>query len=103
MREERWRFAGPLVAGLAASVVAASVVAGTALAGDTARPDKPDKPAKAEPIPGSDLKRVILTAKAAERLALRTALVEEAPVRRWLVVGGTVGVVLEEPTLAHGR
>jgi hypothetical protein len=96
MHDDRWKFSALIFAGLAASVLAG----GTSLAAETA---KPGKPAKVEPIAGSDLKRVILTPKAAERLAIRTAVAEEAPVMRWLVVDGTVGVVLEEPTMALGQ
>jgi hypothetical protein len=96
MRDDRWKYSALILAGLAASVLAGA----TTQAGETT---KPGKPAKAEPIPGSDLKRVILTAKAAERLAIGTAVVEEAPVKRWLVVEGTVGVLLEEPTMALGQ
>lgn len=44
---------------------------------DTARKTEP---AKVEPVPGTDLRRVILTAKAAERLGIETATVREAPV-----------------------
>lgn len=45
-------------------------------------------PAKIEEIPGSDVKRVILTAKAAERTGIQTApLVEEAAPRRIVVRG----------------
>jgi hypothetical protein len=43
-----------------------------------------------EPIEGSDLKRVVLTEKAAERLALQTATVREAQVARQREVGGQV-------------
>ena len=38
-----------------------------------------------EAIRGSDLKRVVLTPKAAERLAIATAAVKEEAVKRWLV------------------
>lgn len=96
MDDHRCKLSALIFAGLAASALAG----GTSLAGETA---KPGKPAKVEPIPGSDLKRVILTPKAAERLAIRTAVVGEEPVMRWLVVDGTVGVVLEEPTMALGQ
>jgi hypothetical protein len=66
-------------------VLAASAMgSGVALAVETA------KPAKLEPIPGSDMKRVVLTPKAAERLALRTDKIREEPVRRWLTVDGKI-------------
>ncbi len=37
------------------------------------------QPARIEKIPGTDQKRVVLTAKAAERLGIRTASVRESP------------------------
>src|SRR5258705_5966717 len=43
-----------------------------------------------EPIPGSKLKRVILTAKAAERLGIETTKVSEAPLSRRQMVSGLV-------------
>jgi hypothetical protein len=49
-----------------------------------------EAPAKVEPIEGSDLKRVVLTEKAAERIALQTATVREAQVTREREVGGQV-------------
>lgn len=96
MRDDRWNLSALILAGLAASVLAG----GTSLAAEIA---KPGKPAKVEPIPGSDLKRVILTPKAAERLAIRTAVVGEEPVMRWLMVEGTVEVMPEEPSMALGQ
>jgi hypothetical protein len=95
MHDERWKLSGTVLAGLAASVLAGSI----SLAAETA---KPGKPAKVEPIPGSDLKRVILIPKAAERLAIRTGVVGEEPVMRWLMVDGTVEVMPDEPTMALG-
>jgi hypothetical protein len=47
-------------------------------------------PARLESIEGSDLKRVVLTEKAAERLAIQTATVREEPVARTRVIGGQV-------------
>lgn len=43
--------------------------------------DAPGKiePARVEPLPGTDLQRVILTAKAAERLGITTAPVRDGP------------------------
>ena len=95
MHDDRWTFSAPILAGLAALVL----VGGTSLAAETA---KPSKPAKVEPIPGSDLKRVILIPKAAERLAIRTGVVGEEPVMRWLMVEGTVEAMPDEPTMALG-
>lgn len=96
MREDQWKFSAPILTGLAALVMAG----GTALAAETA---KPGRPAKVEAIPGSDLKRVILTPKAAERLAIATAVVGEEPVMRWLMADGTVEVMPAEPSMALGQ
>lgn len=47
-------------------------------------------PSQVEPIEGTDLKRIVLTEKAAERLDIQTATVEESnEVREW-TVGGQV-------------
>jgi hypothetical protein len=43
---------------------------------------------------------VVLTPKAAERLAIATAVVKEELVKRWLVVEGMVEVVPEDPAMA---
>jgi hypothetical protein len=48
------------------------------------------EPAKIEPVPGSKLKRVTLTEKAAQRLALETAPVREEHVARTRQVGGQI-------------
>jgi hypothetical protein len=55
-----------------------------------------EKPAKLENIAGSELKRVTLTPKAAERLAIQTGEVREEPVNRWLSVEGQVEAVSPE-------
>ena len=52
-------------------------------------------PAKVESIEGSDLKRVVLTDKAAERLDIQTAPVLEEPVSRIRTVGGEVVTAAE--------
>lgn len=49
-----------------------------------------DPPAKLEKVEGSDLPRVVLTEKAAERTGIQFAPVREEKVRRWLIVGGKV-------------
>jgi hypothetical protein len=49
-----------------------------------------EKPAQVEAIEGTNLKRVILTEKAAERLDIQTALLREEQVRRTRMVGGMV-------------
>jgi hypothetical protein len=78
MHNDRRKVSTLVILGLAA----ASIGGGTALAAE--------KPAKLETIPGSDLKRVVLTPKAAQRLAIATVEVGEEPVLRWLMVEGKV-------------
>jgi hypothetical protein len=89
LRKDRWMASALVTAGLAVS----GLGGGTSLAAETARP------AKLEQIPGSDLKRVVLTPKAAERLAIETAPVREEPVMRWLMVGGEIEPKTVEPGL----
>jgi hypothetical protein len=60
------------------------------------------QPARVEPIEGTDLKRVVLTEKAAERLGLQTALVREEPVERTRTVGGEVVAAPDAKTAAPG-
>jgi hypothetical protein len=50
------------------------------------------EPSTLEDIPGSKVKRVVLTQKAAERLAIQTEPVREEPVERWMMVSGEVEV-----------
>jgi hypothetical protein len=76
------------------ALVASAFSGGTLLAADAV---KSARPAKVEPIQGSDVKRVVLTPKAAERLAIATAAVKEELVKRWLVVDGRVEVVPDDP------
>ena len=92
MRDDRCKVLTLITTGLIASALGN----GTCLAADAV---KPGKPAKVEPIQGSDVKRVVLTPKAAERLAIATAVVKEELVRRWLVVEGMVEVVPEDPAM----
>jgi hypothetical protein len=66
------------------------VILGLAAASIGGASQAAEKPAKLEPIPGSDLKRVILTPKAAQRLAIATVEIGEEPVLRWLMVEGKV-------------
>src|SRR5215213_6341168 len=91
MRDHRMT-ASALILGLALGVGGASVAAET--------PKPGNKPAKLEAIPGSDLKRVILTQKAAERLAIQTTEVREEPVTRWLTVEGRVERVTADAPVA---
>jgi hypothetical protein len=82
MRDHRLTVSALIIAGLTSSV------GGISLAADP--PKSTSKPAKLEPIAGSDLMRVVLTPKAAERLAIQTAPVREEPVMHWLTVSAEV-------------
>jgi len=78
LRHDRW-------------MVSALIIAGVASSGNMGgRPTLAEEPATLEEIPGSDLKRVVLTQKAAERLAIATESVREEPVMRWMVADGEV-------------
>lgn len=68
-------------------------LAGSGLSLAAESPSHGDKPAILEEIPGSQQKRVVLTERAAERLAIETAQVREEPVTRWLIVGGVVETI----------
>jgi hypothetical protein len=92
MRDNRCKVLPLITAALAASAWAG----GASLAAEAV---KPARPAKVEPIQGSDLKRVVLTPKAAERLAIATAVVKEELVKRWLVAEGRVEAVPGDPAL----
>jgi hypothetical protein len=85
----RWGLVILFVAGLQ---LVACRSAPAAAAGNTA-------PARLESIEGSDLKRVVLTEQAAERLAIQTATVREEPVARTRVVGGQVASVVSGAVL----
>jgi hypothetical protein len=74
----RWIVAGLIVAGLLLSACGRS----------TAVKESKVAPAKVERIEGTNLKRVTLTEKAAERLGIETAPVREAAVARTQSVGG---------------
>jgi hypothetical protein len=87
LRHDRWMVSALIIAGVASS---ASMGGRTTLA---------EQPATLEEIPGSDLKRVVLTQKAAERLAIATEAVREEPVLRWTVADGKVEAV---PTAQSG-
>jgi hypothetical protein len=74
-RTNRWMAAVLTIAGL-------HLTACTQKSADAASEadDDDDRPAKVEPVEESDLSRVTLTAKAAERLDIKTALASEARV-----------------------
>ena len=62
----------------------------SACAPQTSTSKPKSSPSKVEPIEGSDLKRVVLTEKAAERLGIQTAPVQESSETRQWIVGGQV-------------
>jgi hypothetical protein len=90
--EHRWLAAALIVVTLSVSGMASLCSAGSA--------ETQDKPARLEKLPGSNLSRVILTAKAAGRLALATTKIREESVKRWLVVRGEVEAMPEQPVVA---
>ena len=78
LRHDRWMVSALIIAGVTSS---ATMGGRTTLA---------EEPATLEELPGSELKRVVLTKKAAERLAIHTEAVREEPVLRWMVADGEV-------------
>ena len=89
-------------------VVAALIIAGLQLAacGGTSDTSSKSKPAEVERIEGKDVSRVILSARAAERLDIQTAPVrDEEVVRKWVLGGEVVAVPTGDgssPTEAPG-
>ena len=73
-------------------MVVGLVLASLQLSACTPAPVTEEKvlPVHVEPIEGTDLKRLVLTQKAAERLDIQTALVREEVVARTRIVGGEV-------------
>src|SRR3989337_4517625 len=69
-----------------------AIVAGLLLAGVTPKSESPAKinPSQVEEIEGSELKRVILTEKAAERLDRQTVAVREESIVKRRTVSGEV-------------
>ncbi len=88
----RWMVAVLVIAALQLSACAQTPPANTKVS-----------PAKVEPIEGSDLKRVTLTDKAAERLDIQTAQVREEPVSRTRTVGGEVVTAAEANAAGSGE
>lgn len=74
------------------------IIAVSPISACTSKPAAAEKvnPVKLEPIEGSDLKRVILTEKAAERIDLQTVLVQEA------VVNGVTRIVVPYAAVLYG-
>jgi hypothetical protein len=61
-----------------------------------ARAAETDRPARVEQMPGSNLARIVLMPRAAERLALKTTPVREESVLRWLTVEAAVEAMLTD-------
>src|SRR5688572_20159278 len=106
-RHDRWVVSTFLAAGLTASGLSAGI---SFAAGEGPAPaPKAGAPAKLEQVEGSSLSRIILTPKAAERIAIETGVVSEEAVDRWLLVSGEVetiatpaaGVVAAQPAPAQ--
>jgi hypothetical protein len=74
---------------LVLALIGVLIIAGLPLSASSDTASK-GGPAKVEPIPGTDVKRVVLTEKAAERLGIRTVPVRDAKVSRKRMVGGEV-------------
>ena len=93
-------------------MIVALIIASLQLAACAQKSDTSSKiaPAKVERMEGTDLKRVILTAKAAERLGIKTVPMGDVPVARQRSVGEAVvvipaaapGAVTVVPTVATG-
>ncbi|MBM2836714.1 MAG: hypothetical protein HW409_903, partial [candidate division NC10 bacterium] len=81
------------------------IIAGLLLAACAPTPAAVEKivPAKVEKIEGTDLKRVTLTEKAAERLDLQTAPLREEQVVRTRTVGGVVVAPPEGQSAGPGK
>lgn len=79
-----------VVAGFAALATTAMLLLAPAAHAGGAGPTGPSKAVSFEEIPGSTIKRVILTARAAERLGIETGKVAEEPIVRNQMVGGKV-------------
>jgi hypothetical protein len=78
-------------------VVVVLMIVTTLLLAACGAPEKPpqEKPAIVEPIEGTELNRVVLTERAAERLDIQTAPVREEQVERKRTLGAQVEVVPE--------
>lgn len=95
------RKGGTFLAGLVALTASAMLLLGgeafaTSELPDT-EPPPPTDAVKFEDIPGSTLKRVILTARSAERLGIETGRVGEKPIIRTMVVSGVISFPEEIP------
>lgn len=90
------RCIGPAVLALALFAPAAHA----ADPGASGAPGKGSASVKLEAIPGSTVKRVVLTAKAAERLGIATAKVGEEPVVRKQMVSGLIVAPMDAQSIA---
>lgn len=78
------------MAGVAATLLLASAGASAAYPGASGPVGKKNSPATLKSVPGSAVKRIVLTAKAAERLGIEMGKVSEQPIVRRRMVGGLV-------------
>jgi hypothetical protein len=88
-----------LVRSLALAIMMVSLVPAAARAADPGRAGPAAGPVKLENVPGSSVPRVILSAKAAQRLGIETGKVaEEAVARKQMVSGVIIPPLKELPT-----
>ncbi len=90
-------------AGFAALAAAAMLLFAPAAHAGGAGPTSPSDAVSFEEIPGSTIKRVILTTKAAERLGIETGKVEEKPIVLNQMVGGKVILPKENQPEPSGK
>jgi len=88
----RWSVVVPIVVIV---ILVVLIVAGLQLSASVQKPDTlgKERPAKVDRVEGTDLSRVSLTKRAAERLAINTAPVRAQQVARKRMIGGEVAAV----------
>jgi hypothetical protein len=96
MDRSRGTYVGGAAAVAVAALLLASSTARAADPGGSGPGAKKDPPATLKSVPGSPVKQVILTAKAAERLGIELGKVSEEPIVRKRVVSGLVIPPLEK-------
>jgi hypothetical protein len=89
-------FLGMLIAGAAMTMLLLSWTAARAAGPVGSRSSGKSSPVAFESIPGSTVKRVILSAKAAERLGIETGKVSEEVILRKQMVGGLIVPPMEK-------
>ncbi len=101
-RDERARLVAHRPSGASLALAALATLLLAPVPGQAADPAGPgaagaSHAVKLESVPGSGVKRVTLTAKAAERLGIETGKVDEEPIVRRQMFGGLVTPPLEKP------